>query len=164
MGWWETVSGAVIGDSPADYVEKLWEGGASWRSLAELPSEVRAAIAALYRAELGRGPTEAEFVALLSFCAAGKERQSPMRFALGRLLATPGVVAQLSQGDVRQALSRHARGDWGDVCAEDRAENERSLQHDLRLLSVYKSRGGVVFWVITEADRSATTVLLPSEY
>lgn len=66
--------------------------------------------------------------------------------------------------DVIAGLSRHARGDWGDVCKEDAGENELSLQEGFRLLSVYKDRNGVCFWIITEADRSATTVLLPEDY
>lgn len=62
------------------------------------------------------------------------------------------------------ALDRHANGDWGDVCPEDRAENELSLNHELRLLSVYADKRREVFWIITEADRSVTTVLLPEDY
>jgi len=64
---------------------------------------------------------------------------------------------------VLAALGRHVRGDWGDVDAEDRAANDRALREGTRVLSSYRA-GGVKFWVITEADRSATTVLLPSEY
>ena len=63
-----------------------------------------------------------------------------------------------------QALRRHARGDWGDLDDEDRKANDRALQEGSRLFSAYKTKAGVKFWIITEADRSATTVLLPDEY
>jgi hypothetical protein len=61
-------------------------------------------------------------------------------------------------------ISRHACGNWGDIDEEDRAENNFSLSHGLRLLSAYTLRDGTKVWVITESDRSATTVLLPSDY
>jgi hypothetical protein len=61
-------------------------------------------------------------------------------------------------------LSRHASGDWGDRSEEDRRENEFSLEHGFRILSVYTLRNGTVIWIITEADRSSTTILLPHEY
>jgi len=61
-------------------------------------------------------------------------------------------------------LSRHTRGDWGDVDELDRRENERSLVHGFRLLSAYTLISGTKIWIITEADRSVTTVLLPEEY
>jgi len=61
-------------------------------------------------------------------------------------------------------LSRHAAGDWGDVSDADREENEFSLAHGFRLLSSYKLRNGTKLWIITEADRSSTTLLLPDEY
>lgn len=86
------------------------------------------------------------------------------KFALGRLLITPGAQAVLSSSEVWTALARHAAGDWGDLSDEDRAENEFSLERRLRLLSAYRSNAGVKFWIITEADRSVTTVLLPEEY
>jgi hypothetical protein len=70
----------------------------------------------------------------------------------------------LTSDDVRDALSRHLSGDWGDVCNEDRQENELSLREGFRLLSVYHASDGKKFWVITEADRSSTTVLLPEDY
>lgn len=65
---------------------------------------------------------------------------------------------------VTRSLERHARGDWGDLSEEDRRENEFSLKQSLRLLSAYTYRGEEKIWVITEADRSATTVLFPGEY
>lgn len=85
-------------------------------------------------------------------------------FPLGRLLITPGAQAMLAVSDVWTALGRHAAGDWGELSDEDRAENEFSVSRALRLLSAYRSVAGVKFWIITEADRSATTVLLPEEY
>lgn len=85
-------------------------------------------------------------------------------FPLGVVGATPGALADLTAKERRDALDRHGRGDWGDTGPEDWAENELSLKEGFRLLSVYHSPNGVKFWVITEADRSSTTILLPSEY
>ncbi len=85
-------------------------------------------------------------------------------FPLGVLVATPGALAELSDEDRRGALARHARGDWGDTGPEDWAENELSLKEGFRLMSVYRTPAGVTFWIITEADRSSTAILLPSEY
>lgn len=89
---------------------------------------------------------------------------NPSLFSLGQLLATPSIASSISPADVSQAISRHSSGDWGDMCEEDKAENDFSLQNGFRLLSAYTSSEGIRFWVITEADRSATTVLLPEEY
>lgn len=86
------------------------------------------------------------------------------RFPLGRVLATPGVLATLDQTEVFTALARHQTGDWGDVCPDDFKANEQAIVEGTRLLSVYHDNKGVKFWIITEADRSATTILLPSEY
>lgn len=86
------------------------------------------------------------------------------RFRLGHIVATPNALVQLTQQDILQAIQRHQAGDWGDVDAHDRQENEWSLQRGLRLLSVYHSATGVKFWIITEADRSSTCVLLPEDY
>jgi hypothetical protein len=86
------------------------------------------------------------------------------KFQLGRLVATPNAVLQLTQYDVFDALKRHQTGDWGNVDLHDRQENERSLKEGYRLLSVYQSIMGVKFWIITEADRSVTTVLMPEDY
>ena len=87
-----------------------------------------------------------------------------LKFRLGNIYTTPGVLAAIPHDEVIRALARHLSGDWGDVSAEDQQENEFSLGCRLRLLSAYHSRAGVKFWIITEADRSATTVLLPDEY
>lgn len=86
------------------------------------------------------------------------------KFPLGQTVITPGALEQLSSTAIRESLERHERGDWGDVCEDDRRANEQSLTHGARLLSVYHTNGGTKFWIITEADRSATTILLPSEY
>lgn len=91
--------------------------------------------------------------------------QAPMRFSLGHIVTTPGALdhldaAHVSPGDL---LMRHARGDWGDLCAEDRRENALSLVRGFRLLSSYPV-GDEKVWIITEADRSSTTILLAREY
>jgi len=80
-------------------------------------------------------------------------------------LATPGALRLLRDAgeDPLSYVFRHASGDWGDLDAHDRRENERSLEHGWRLLSSYPVGEGRV-WVITEADRSVTTILLPDEY
>lgn len=88
----------------------------------------------------------------------------PAKFSLGRTVITRGALVVLTTEDTLTALSRHVRGDWGELCAEDRLENELSLREGYRLLSAYISATGAKFWVITEADRSVTTILLPEEY
>ncbi len=85
-------------------------------------------------------------------------------FPLGQVVVTDNAAEQVDPGDLCAALRRHARGDWGEVDAQDAAANERSLKAGFRLLSAYTDRDGVKFWIITEADRSATTVLLPEDY
>jgi len=85
-------------------------------------------------------------------------------FRLGSVCVTRGAAEVLYEEDIRNAVGRHARRDWGDVCAADWDRNDRSLEEGCRLLSAYRSRAGIPFWVITEADRSVTTVLLPEEY
>jgi len=86
------------------------------------------------------------------------------KFQLGRTVITRNALERLRNEDVQEALGRHAAGDWGDVCPEDQQENELSLEKGFRLLSVYRSKAGEKFWVITEADRSATTILMPEDY
>ena len=87
-------------------------------------------------------------------------------FPLGDLVATPGALAALHRTHcgVWTYLSRHITGDWGELDAHDRAENELSLREGFRLLSAYGLPDGTRIWIITEADRSATTLLLPDEY
>ena len=87
-----------------------------------------------------------------------------MRFLLGEVVATPGALGVLAPGELQDALLRHVTGDWGDVDEEDRQANERALVDGSRLMSAYKSAQGKPFWVITESDRSVTTLLLPEEY
>lgn len=80
---------------------------------------------------------------------------------LGRIVATPGVLAL--GVDTNALLTRHVSGDWGDLDAEDKATNENGLLHGERLMSSYETPKGTV-WVITERDRSVTTLLLPEDY
>jgi hypothetical protein len=87
-------------------------------------------------------------------------------FPLGRIVATPGALAALERAKQPAAcfVSRHASGDWGELEPTDVAENEYSVAHGFRLLSSYRTDAGDRLWIITEADRSATTMLLPEEY
>jgi hypothetical protein len=85
-------------------------------------------------------------------------------FPLGQTVITRTAQAQLHPQDVFLSLRRHAARDWGNVCAADKAENELSLREGFRLLSAYKDRNGTKFWIISEADRSSTCVLLPEDY
>jgi len=85
-------------------------------------------------------------------------------FRLGQTLITPGARDALYPEDVMKALQRHAAKDWGDCRPDDWQANDQALLDGSRLFSVYHDRAGVRFWIITEADRSATTILLPSEY
>jgi len=87
-------------------------------------------------------------------------------FALGQLVATPGALEALErtgQSPV-EFLRRHQGGDWGELCDADKRENEIARNNDFRILSAYRTAKDVRLWVITEADRSATTLLLPEEY
>lgn len=86
------------------------------------------------------------------------------KFPLGRVVATPGVLEDINRDEIQVALSRHVRGDWGELCKDDLQANEDALVEGARLLSKYRGSSGVIFWIITEWDRSVTTVLLPSEY
>jgi hypothetical protein len=88
------------------------------------------------------------------------------KFPLGKLVATPAALEALVEASQSPMdfLNRHVRGDWGDVCEEDRRANEEALRYGARLLSVYRTAKGVKFWIITEADRASTCILLPDEY
>lgn len=88
------------------------------------------------------------------------------RFNPGQVVATPGAHAafKASGESLFDYLTRHLSGDWGDVDAEDARENELSLKHGWRLLSAYTLKSVTKIWVITEADRSSTCLLLPEEY
>lgn len=90
--------------------------------------------------------------------------QKTRTFNLGRMVITPNALDRLSPENVRAALARHASCDWGDCCPEDVAENEFALDRFLRLFSVYHDRDETRFWIITEADRQVTTILLPEDY
>ena len=85
-------------------------------------------------------------------------------FPLGQCVITATAKDTLHPEDVKLAMDRHARGDWGELCQHDWKENEISLAQGLRLFSRYKDRCGTCFYVITEHDRSVTTVLLPEDY
>src|SRR5688500_15045922 len=92
----------------------------------------------------------------------GKARSR--KFPLGSLVATPGAMAALTDVEAADAVLRHVRGDWGDVDAVDWRENDLAVKQELRIFSVYHTKDGTKFWVITEADRSVTTVMLPEDY
>jgi|APEBP8051072210_1049370.scaffolds.fasta_scaffold00243_20 hypothetical protein len=100
-------------------------------------------------------------------CKANQDatKASKPKFSLGHITATRGVFEHLERHGVNASeyLARHARGDWGDVPPEDAAENEFAVNRRLRLLSSYMIAGERV-WIITEADRSVSTLLFPSEY
>ena len=94
------------------------------------------------------------------------DESSRSKFPLGLLVATPGALQALAEAGQTpfEFLERHAAGDWGELDEEDRQENELSLREGFRLLSAYTLTTGVRLWIITEADRSATTLLLPEDY
>ena len=85
-------------------------------------------------------------------------------FQICHIVATPNALNTLTHEDILSAIQRHLSGDWGDVIEADYQENELSLREDFRLWSAYHAKNGTKFWVITEADRSRTTVLLPEDY
>jgi hypothetical protein len=85
------------------------------------------------------------------------------KFPLGQIVITSNAAAILDSVAVTEGLRRHAAGDWGDVCPEDASLNDEALKAGDRLLSVY-GNGERRFWIITESDRSVTTVLMPEDY
>jgi len=92
-----------------------------------------------------------------------------VKFKMGHMVMTRGVNDLVAGNEafakfVAQSLASHPRGDWGDLSEEDRQENELSLKQGFRLFSAYETEGLPKIWIITEADRSATTVLFPDEY
>lgn len=87
-----------------------------------------------------------------------------IRFPLGQLVITRGAYDKLSELDVNKAINRHVIGDWGELDERDREENDIAVDHGGRLMSRYTAGTGAVFWIITEYDRSVTTILLPLEY
>jgi hypothetical protein len=88
------------------------------------------------------------------------------RFPLGASVATPGAIDAMESANQipKELLDRHRSGDWGKVCAEDAQQNEAAVEDGSRIMSVYSLSNGLRVWVITESDRSATTILLPEEY
>jgi hypothetical protein len=88
------------------------------------------------------------------------------KFQVGRLVATPGAIVALEFNGFEpyDLLQRHVKGDWGDLDEHDKAANEAALQTGGRILSAYNLAGGERIWIITEADRSVSTFLLPEEY
>lgn len=90
-----------------------------------------------------------------------------MLFKLGNIVATPAAIEamQINNVDIASLLIKHVGGDWGGICSEDRLENELSIKNGWRILSSYPlNDAGDKVWVITEADRSSTCLLLPDEY
>lgn len=94
-----------------------------------------------------------------------KNKKKPL-FSLGQVVATPGALQALQDAgqDAAVLLSRHITGDWGDLDEEDKQQNDFSVKQGLRILSAYTLNTDVKIWLITEADRSVTTFLLPDEY
>jgi hypothetical protein len=92
------------------------------------------------------------------------EAYSVAKFRLGQIVSTPNALSQLAQEDILVGIRRHHSGDWGEVTEDDRKANDRALIEGTRLFSVYHAVSGIKFWLITEADRSVTTVLLPEDY
>jgi hypothetical protein len=86
------------------------------------------------------------------------------QFTLGRLLATPVPLEAINGASFWPYIKRNASGDWGNISAEDREENELSLKHGFRLFSVHALPESGCIWIITEEDRSGTTILTPEEY
>lgn len=94
---------------------------------------------------------------------------SKSRFETGKIVVTRGVMDAMVEKQsfaafVCRSMARHRRGDWGDISTDDKFENELSLDQGFRLLSAYESKGLPRIWIITEADRSSTTVLFPGDY
>ena len=85
-------------------------------------------------------------------------------FNLGQLVITANAQGVLAPEEVSSALARHSRGDWGDVCAEDRQTNDRGVVEQGMILSAYQSAKGIKFWVITDPGHDVTTFLLPEDY
>ena len=86
------------------------------------------------------------------------------KFRIGRIYTTPNALSRITREDILDGIGRHHAGDWGDVSEEDRQANECALIEGTRLWSVYHAANGTRFWIITEADRQSTTILLPQDY
>lgn len=103
----------------------------------------------------------------MSFSASSNTQSPRPLFHLGQIVATPDAFRLLEQSntDVIDLLMRHAKGDWGVVCAADARSNDRAVVDGTRVLSAYElGAGRERLWIITEADRRVTTLLLPDEY
>jgi hypothetical protein len=83
---------------------------------------------------------------------------------LGRIVATPNALESLTQDDILLGIQRHQAGDWGNLTDDNRTANDRALAQGGRIVSAYNAMNGTRFWLITEADRSTTTILLPEDY
>jgi hypothetical protein len=92
------------------------------------------------------------------------DQRQQRKFPLGRIVITRNALETIPPDEVLRALSRHTESDWGDLCEEDRHQNELCLAQGGRLFSAYHAANRTTFWIITEADRSVTTVLLPADY
>ena len=92
--------------------------------------------------------------------------KKPVSFPVGQLVATPMALSALTEAGQSpiEFLSRHHHGDWGDVCREDWGLNDEAVTDGTRILSSYRTAKNVKIWIITEADRSSTCILLPEEY
>ncbi len=122
------------------------------------------------RARLKYPSTEPLFVSVAyTELAPGPLPKREVSFELGTLVATPGAVGALANSrgtleGIAPFLKRHSQGDWGDVSEGDAKLNDEALLDGTRLMSSYKTLAGVKFWIITDAGRAVTTVLLPEEY
>jgi hypothetical protein len=98
--------------------------------------------------------------------SAQQRSTTPALFKLGRVVSTPGALEALREARTapRELLRRHQQGDWGAVPKEDARENERSVREGFRILSSYPLSTGATCWILTEADRSVTTILKPEDY
>ena len=89
---------------------------------------------------------------------------SQIKFPLGQIVITPNALGKLTSDEILNALDRHAQGNWGDLNKDDKLENDIALEKGFRLLSAYTGNDGIKFWIITEASRAVTSVLLPEDY
>ncbi len=133
-----------------------WQAGGEW--------DEERSLERVTRRSPGNAPLPFIIVIHSNDDAAGSSASPIQKFDLGRLVATPGALQALPPDEMQAAIRRHVAGDWGSLDKHDMQMNEAALRVGGRLFSVYESRAGVRFYVITEADRSATTVLLPEEY
>lgn len=90
--------------------------------------------------------------------------QTEALFPLGTVVMSSGALKQIEPADADACLQRHAVGDWGEAGAHDRGDNDRGLREGGQLVSVHRDRNGITFWIITDANRTRTTVLLPVDY